>query len=182
MVDHGVLYEVDWQLDEPGYVSKAPPAPPVEIATPPDQSHLETLVAYARLLASADAAAIVACRRGLLRVQVGSPATVGLERGTALSLRPSLGLAGHDALALLLSGQLRWCGCSPPETYKYAVLIAAPSLTPSRRVLLVARRARHFSELDLGLTAAYLAQFKPSGTVHGHDRAPRTVRLSPPAA
>jgi len=182
MVDHGALYEVDWQLDEPRYVSTAPPAPPLEIATQLDQSHLEKLVAYARLIASADAAAIVAYRRGVLRVQVGNPSTVGLQRGTALALRPSLGLGGHDALGLLLSGQLRWCGCSPPEMYKYAVLIAAPSLTPLRRVLLVARRARHFSELDLGLTAAYLAQFKPSGTVHGHDRAPRTVRLSPPAA
>jgi len=182
MVDHGASFEVDWQLDEPRYVAQGPPAPSVGLAAPPAQAHLETLVRYARLLAGADAAAIVACQRGVLTVQVGDPSTVSLRPGMALPLRPSLGLARLNALDLLLSGQLRWCRCLPPETYKHAVLMAAPSLTSSGRVLLVARHGRHFSELDLGLTAAYLAQFKPSRPVAAHDRVPRSAHMSPPAA
>jgi hypothetical protein len=182
MVEDGALYEVDWQLYEPSHIWQAPHAQPVGIATPPPQARLETLVAYARLLATADVAAIVACRRGALTVQVAAPSAPSLRTGSALTLRPSLGLAGHDALGLLLSGQLRWCRCSPLEQYKHAVLVAAPSLAPSRRVLLVARNGRRFTELDLGLTAAYLAQFRLSGTAERRDGTPRTARLSPPAA
>jgi len=161
MPDNCLLYEVEWQLEEQGRRRQAVRPMSLDATAQPPQGRLKPLVGFARLLARADATAIVACSRLSLVVEVGDPTTQRLRGGTVLTLHPSLGVAGGQAIGLLLSGRLRWCSCLPPDGYKHAALVAAPSLASSGRLLLVAKLERHLTEPNLRLVAAYLAQLGP---------------------
>ena len=181
MPDNCSQYEVEWQLEEQGRRREAVRTMPLDATAQLPQGRLKPLVGFARLLAKADAAAIVACSGRSLVVEIGDPTTARLRGGTVLKLHPSLGVAGSEALGLLLSGGLRWCRCLPPDGYKYAALVAAPSLAPSRRLLLVARRERRLTELNLRVIAAYLAQLGPSHAT-SPEPAPRTTARAPRTA
>ena len=109
----------------------------------------------------ADATAIVACSGLSLVVEVEDPETTRLRGSSVLTLHPSLGVAGGQTLGLPLSGRLRWCSCLPPDGYKDAAMVAAPSPASSRRLLLVAKLEAHLTEPNLRLAAANSAQFGP---------------------
>jgi hypothetical protein len=154
LVEHSG-FEVDWQLphDCRGV------GPMADVASPrPSPDDLASLARFARLLAGADAAAIVACRGAILTVEVSNSEEERLPTGFVVEMHPCLGSADSGAAGLLLSGRLRWCRSSPPSGYGYAALVAAPSLAPSGRLLLVANRRSHLSEHNLRLVTAYLAQ------------------------
>ena len=167
-------YDVDWQLEDdilhpgilhpgqvPGEAAGTGRASAPHPAHQPSESELERLSQVARfgaLLAEADLAAVVTYVEHALVVECTSghghlPAT-----GARLVAHPSSGTFTQGPVRLLLSGQLRWCRALPPEGFRQAYLVAAPSLSPSGRLLLVANHNHELTQLNLRLVAAYLAQ------------------------
>ena len=156
-------YVVAWQLPEEGgndredLVALAQGGPMVF------DGRAQAWARFAGLLAGADVAAIVSCRQADMTVEVADPPTPGLAIGGILGAGHFLGPAAQAALTSLLAGRSAWLDCLPPRGFRSAALITAPSLPPSR-LLLVARREHRFDKRNLGLAAAYLALAKgPDG-------------------
>ena len=157
MAVYSVEHQVPWPLPEedqrqqgqgfsPGAVPGGTPGPGIELAR------------FAGLLAGADVAVVVERWGQGLVVTASDNSSGSLGRGAIVETHPCFGHAGSLAIGLLLSGRLRWCHCSPPEGFDRATLVAAPSLSPSGRLLLLANGQGGFEELRLRVAAAYLAQ------------------------
>lgn len=176
MATESASYEVDWQLQEDRASHEEAPSVTAgrrlagpggpELRSPHHAGErLQQVARFSGLLAEADAAAVVACRGQALVVEKADGATAALAPGTHLTVHPSSGSPSEGAIAMLLSGRLRWCTTVPPVGFKYASLVCAPSLSPSGRLLLLANRERHLTPLNLRLVGAYLAQLRFSPPV-----------------
>lgn len=143
---------------------------------------LESLALLSRVLAGADAAAIVVIRAQRLIVEAGDPRHLAPRPGTLLGLPPSMATLERDGIVgLLLSGDLGWSCILPPDGFAHAALIALPARYPPARLLMVANRdrGRPLTERGLDLAAAFSAQTSQLLAV---TRRPRRDAPLPPAA
>ncbi len=172
MAIYQVQYEVPWQLIEADYESKDRAAGPGTAAAVSEGTS-QSLARFAGLLASADATAVVACRKDDMTVETAGPETSWLLPGAVLAYQDHLGPGARRAVTSLLTGRSAWLDCLPPDGFRSAALIAAPSLAPSKRLVLVACTHARLDKRNLGLAAGYLAH---------HQAAKQPLDLSQAAA
>jgi len=170
-------YEVPWQLLGADYEDESG-ADEADEGWPTSDHGPQSLARSAGLLTRADISAVIACQDGKLTVETASALALGLLPGVVLYFEDHLGPAGKVAVGSLLAGRSAWVDCLPPRGFRSAALIAAASLAPSKRLVLVASIHRRFEKRDLGFAAAYLAQAREVANV----ALPGDKGASPPGA
>ena len=175
MAAHDPQNEARWQLPANGSEQAPALTKKAEAGVDAREERLSVSARFAGLLAGADVTAIVTCEEQEMVVGFVDPLTPWLQVGARLRLNEHLGAAANNAVMALLSGRQAWLECLPPEGFRSSVLVAAPSLARSRRLVLAASLFKPFEKRNLGVAALYLARGHHIGMRQGKPGNARVV-------